>query len=241
MIVIKAKVLAETPSPEDVFQEPALIVAPDGGGYRLTRLNFGPAASVTITVGDVAPWGREVYYWSVYGDGFIKASNYEDSRDYDAFMRSRFGCSEGPVFVAARGGADELAVVTFVPTFTELPYTVHGYGPAIGAVELVIPGYLNSQRAKANKAKRDLLEKVNPVAMLSEMEKQIDLLSALVVDLAEKQPEAERPAWLPQFKAVLAQNSAVQFKGPDAALADIAERKQNMRDLQRLYFEERGY
>lgn len=235
MIVLKANFV---PEPSE-FTGPLIVIEAAEDGYKITRINSAAGPALNIKVTDVEPWGRVLYYWSAYGDGFVAASNYENSRDYDAFMRSRFGCPEGPVLVAARGGSGELALVVTAPMHTALPYQAHGYGPSAYAVDTVIPGYSQSARAKSNKAKRDLLEQISPLDLLAEQEKQVDLLSMLVIDLAEKQPQSERPDWLPGFKAAVAQHSAVQFKGPQGAIADIVERKARMRELQRAYFTER--
>jgi hypothetical protein len=237
MIVLKNSHVAE-----DVeFPGPLLVIESAAGGYTVSRLQMGSGPSLTITASDIEPWGRRVYYWSAYGDGFIQGADYEESRDYDSFMRSRFGCVEGPVLVAARGGAGELALVSVVPTRTSLPAIRHEvHGPSIEAVERVIPGYINSARARTNKAKRDLLEKLSPVSIMAEQEKQIDLLSTLVIGLVEQRPESERPEWFGAFKQMIEQQSSAQFKGAAGALTDITERKQRLRDLQRAYFSQRA-
>lgn len=238
MIVLKTSFVESA----EGYEDPLLVIAAADDGYRVSRLNMGDGPDLVVRATDIEPWGRKVYYWSAYGNGFLAGTDYEESRDYDAFMRARFGCVEGPVFVAARGGADELVIVATAATHTDLPYEHHhGYGPSILAVEQAIPGFMESQRAKQNKAKRDLLERISPIAMLAEQEKQIDLLSLLVLELAEKQPVEERPAWLAEFKAIVEQHSSTQFKGVSGALADVGERKARMRELQRAYFEQRGY
>lgn len=239
MIVLKTNFVESM----DSTTSPILVISAGAtGGYQISRLNMGEGPPVNINADTVDPWGRKVYYWSAYGDGFIEAKDYEESRDYDAFMRSRFGCVEGPVFVVGRGAGQDFVVVPVVPTYTDLPFENQiGYGPTISAIEQAIPGYSESQRAKQNKAKRDLLEQISPVAMLAEQEKQIDLLSLLVLELAEKQPAQEQPAWLADFKAIVEQHSSTQFKGVSGALADVGERKARMRELQRAYFAQRGY
>lgn len=237
MIVLKTQFVD---APES-YNAPLLVITKGSDGYIVAHSKAGTGMPVEVRAKDIEQWGRKVYYWSMYGDGFIEATGYEDSRDYDAFMRSRFGCPDGPAFVAARGGADELVIVAVQPTYTDLEYNHHlQHGPTIEAIEPFIPGYLTSSRAVANKAKRDLLEKISPINLLAEQEKQIDLLSMLVVELAEKQPESERPEWLPAFKAMLEENSSLQFKGPAGALADIADRKSSMREIQRAYFVQRA-
>jgi len=225
----------------DECRHPLIVIRKDQFGFVLSRINAGSDAALRVVPTDIEPWGRKVYFWSFYGTGFVEGVGYEDSRDYDAMMRSRFGCPEGPVLVVARGGGDELALVVTQPAHTDLPFVQYDkFGPSIDAVDTVIPGFASSDRARANKAKRNLLAQVNPISILAEQEKQIDLLSLLVIALAEKQPEDELPEWLPQFKAVIEQGSSLQFKGPAKAIEDIAERKAAIRSLQEQYFKARS-
>lgn len=235
MIVTKNALVAA----EVNYSQPHLEIESSGGEYVIYKRNASAGPPAAITASDLEPWGRKVYYWSDYGDGFVSPPHYEDSRDADGFLRSRFGVT-GVDFVAARGGNDELVIVTLLPTKTSLPASVHSIpGPVIEAVAAVLPGFDTSQRAISNKAKRDLLLQVNPMDILSEQEKQLDLMSALVIDLAERLPVADRPSWLTAFKAVIDQHSAVQFKGPAGCIADIEERKSNVRSLQQAYFAQR--
>lgn len=239
MLILKTLLVDETNAEG---KRPLVVRGAPDGGYLISREGMGEGPPIHVKVDDLGPWERRFYYWSICGDGFVPASHFEDSRDYDSFMKSRYGCPEGVVFVTARGGNDEFIVVTLVPTRPEVPFVHHeGYGPSIEAIEKVLPGFISSQRAKSNKAKRDLLEQINPMAVMSEMEKQLDLLTSLVISLAEKQPTEEQPDWLPQLKAVVEQQGSTQFKGPSGSLQDILERKQSLREIQRKYFEERGY
>lgn len=236
VIIVKSQ-LVEQP---EQFKEPLVVVEAAADGFQVTRRNAGAGDPLRLRGSDVEPWGMKVYYWSFTGHGFVECIGIEDSRDADAFMRARYGCTEGPILTVARGGADELVVVLLKPVHTNLPWSRHqGFGSSIDAVDQVVPGFATSARTVAALAKRDLLGKVSPINMLSEQEKQIDLLSMLVVELAEKQPESERPDWLPAFKAMLEQHSSVQFKGAAGALADVAVRKAGMRELQRAYFAKR--
>ncbi len=222
------------------FENPLTIVEASLGGYMATRRNAGAGEPLALRASDIEPWGMKVYYWSFTGSGFVEAVDFDDSRDTDAFMRARFGCTEGPVLAAARGGSDELAIVLFKPVHTALEWKrQEGYGSSIDAFDQVIPGFASSARTAAVLAKRDLLRQVSPINMLAEQEKHIDLLSFLVVELAEKQPEDERPEWLPAFKAMLDEHSSLQFKGVAGALTDVTNRKASMRELQRSYFAKR--
>lgn len=221
----------------DDFSNPLVNIRAESNGLKIDRRNSGSGRSILISVNDLQPWECKYIYWSFMGHGFMECVAFADSRDADAFMRTRYGCHEGPVLVVARGGGEELALVVTQPAHTDLPFVQYDkFGPSIDAVDTVIPGFASSDRARANKAKRDLLAQVNPISILAEQEKQIDLLSLLVIALAEKQPEDERPEWLPQFKAVIEQGSSLQFKGPVNAIEDIAERKAAIRGLQEQYF-----
>lgn len=231
-IVIKASSI----NPPVDFDRPLLCIDQLLDSYRISRFNVPSAPDLLVSVSDLPAWGRHVYYWDFLGKGFVLAKNYDESRDYDSFMRSRFGCPEGPVLVVARGGANELAIVSLVPTRTDLPYTAPGYGGVLHAIDAVIPGYINSPLAKTVLAKIDLLESVSPIDMLAEQEKQIDLLSMLVIDLAEQRPVSERPAWLSSFKAMVEQHNSLQFKGAPNCISDVTDRKSAMRALQAEYF-----
>lgn len=217
-----------------------IIIKKKQTSYVIERINAGRGVGFNIDCRDIDPWGRAVYYWN-YGKGFIRGEGFDDGdRDYDGFMRS-LSCPEGPIIIAARGGNDELVLIVNQPMFTELPFTQYReFGSSDQAIEMVIPGYTQSAKAVARRAKIQLLKQINPVAILAEQEKQIDLLSLLVLTLAERQPEEEQPDWLPQFKAMMAQDSSLQFKGVNLALQDVAREKAKLRALQQQYFKARA-
>ena len=224
----------------DEFTDPLVFIEQAPDGYQITRRNAGAGEPLTLRASDLPPWGMKLYYWSFTGHGFMEGVGFEDNRDADSFMRSRFGCNEGPVLSVARGLGDELALILFKPTHTDLAWTrQQGFGSSIEAFDQALPGFSCSPQAVTNLAKRDLLRQVGPINMLAEQEKQIDLLSMLVVDLAQKQPLEQQPHWLAAFKAMLEQHNSVQFKGVASALADVEQRKARMRDLQRAYFAQR--
>lgn len=86
------------------------------------------------------------------------------------------------------------------------------------------------------RAKRPLLARVNTIDTVAELEKQVDLLSTLVVALVDALPEANRPAWYPAFKVMLASGSSTQFKSEEACIADVSGIKNSIRQLQSTYF-----
>lgn len=232
MIVLKGRLLEAS----EEFNEPFVKIESHPNGYKIQHVNSANGPDLTITPDDIPQWGRKVFYWSAYGDGFISPSFYDDSRDADAFFKSRYG-AQNAVLVVAKGDSDNLAVVVVGPVMTDLPHLLYNqYGPAVNAVEQVIPGFSTSKPVLANKAKRDLLEKINPMDKLSELEKQVDLLSALVISLIDNQPPNTRPNWYGKFKSMLNQDGAVNKKGADIAINEIKSGKVKIRALQDVYF-----
>ena len=130
----------------------------------------------------------------------------------------------------------ECVVVLYSPVKFDGEFDIsYGHAKTATVVEKYFPGYA-AQRLAWRDAKSALVKRISPLDAIADAEKQIDLLSMLVISLAEKQPEDERPEWLPQFKAAVEQGSSLQFKGADKAIADVAERKAQIRALQGQYF-----
>lgn len=233
MIILRSQFIEKA----DEYQAPLIIIHKDDVSLIIERLNAGDGAVLRLSVDDIQPWEYKYFYWSFTKGGFLEADDFANSRDGDAFMRSHRGCQEGAVLTVARGETDEIFVVVSQPMHTDLPFNVHDkFGSSTSILGEIIPGFLDGPFMRSVIAKNDLIARVNPMSMLAEQEKQIDLLSMLVISLAEKQPEDERPDWLPQFKAMLEQSSSLQFKGPDKAIEGIADRKAHIRSLQEQYY-----
>lgn len=236
MIVIRGTVVADPQG----YSKPYIEVIQTADGYTVHKRNSSSGPSITVVPSDIQPWGRKFFYWGHFGDGFVSPPHYDGSRDAESFLKSRFGVAELD-FAVARGGNNELVIVTFTPTAATAPYSQYSqHGSTIDVVASVLPGYGTTQQVAAVKAKRNLLLHVNPMDILAEQEKQLDLLSALVFDLVQRLPEADRPAWFASFKSVVEQHSAVQFKGAAGCISDIQARKSSVRSLQSYYFAERG-
>ena len=233
MIILRSNFIEKA----DEYQAPLIIIHKDDANLIVERLNAGDGTALSLSADDFHSWQYKCFYWSFTKGGFLEADDFANSRDGDAFMRSHRGCPEGPILTVARGETDELFAVVSQPTHTDLPFTIrNGFGSSTSILGEVIPGFVDGPFMRSVIAKNDLIERVNPMSMLAEQEKQIDLLSLLVISLAEKQPEEERPDWLPQFKTMLEETSSLQFKGPDKAIEGIADRKAHIRSLQEQYY-----
>ena len=91
-----------------------------------------------------------------------------------------------------------------------------------------------------NKAKRRLLSQIKAEDSLAALEKQVDLLSQLVVAMAQSLPSDQRPTWVDSFQANLSKDTSTQFMGEVASVSDIHDHKTRMRTLQAAYFAQRG-
>jgi hypothetical protein len=91
-----------------------------------------------------------------------------------------------------------------------------------------------------NKAKRRLLSQIKAEDSLAALEKQIDLLSQLVISMAQSLPSDQRPTWLNSFQVNLSQDTSIQFMGEVVSVADIHAHKTRMRTLQSAYFAQRS-
>ena len=91
-----------------------------------------------------------------------------------------------------------------------------------------------------NKAKRRLLSQVKAEDSLAALEKQVDLLSQLVMAMAQSLPSDQRPTWLDSFQTNLSQDTSTQFMGEVVSVADIHAHKTRMRTLQSAYFAQRS-
>ena len=91
-----------------------------------------------------------------------------------------------------------------------------------------------------NKAKRRLLSQVKAEDSLAALEKQVDLLSQLVIAMAQSLPSDQRPTWLNSFQVNLSQDTSTQFMGEVVSVADIQAHKTRMRTLQSAYFAQRS-
>jgi hypothetical protein len=87
-----------------------------------------------------------------------------------------------------------------------------------------------------NKAKRPLLAQIKPEDSIAALEKQLDLVTQLVITLSASLPAAQVPNWLAALTTMMSQSSATQFMGDDAAVSDIAATKAVIRKLQTTYF-----
>ncbi len=88
-----------------------------------------------------------------------------------------------------------------------------------------------------NKAKRKLLAQIKLEDSIAALEKQIDLLSAVVFALMKGEPA---PAWADELKQAIEANSSTDHGGATGSIAGVAAHKAGIRALQAQYFASRA-
>ena len=232
MIVIRTQGVKDFKS----LTTPVFIIEETDTSFVVTREHSNNRETCTILKKDVPDDNRAVYFWSHFGLGLVEANDYDSSRDSSAFYMYKYGCPEGPIIAVARRG--DVAVLVCGPTcHAKSDFVIRQVpGPSIKLVDEFIPGFSATARAKKSRAKMELIRQVNPLDSLSALEKQVDLLTMLVLSLARKQPAAEQPAWLDELETVFNDTSSVQEDALEKAVASMGEYKSLLRALQDVYF-----
>lgn len=114
--------------------------------------------------------------------------------------------------------------------FTKVPKDVQTLDILAAAHPLVadlVASYFHKQR---------LVSKINPLDSLASLEKQVDLLTKLVISLARKQPITEQPEWLNELETVFMDTSSVKETDLEKSIVSIRKHKSHIRALQDVYF-----
>lgn len=208
------------------------IVAADGR-VRFHRERDGKRATLTLNPDlHFKPWAIGSIYYSAYGE-FHYVDDLAENRDKDAFMRSQYACREGVLIEVGWGATPaDCAVVSFVETLYEGTdaLSIDRVDRTAGLVNDVIPGFAAQRLSYAN-ARRELLKRISPLDSIGELEKQVDLLTGLVLQLMrQKSAKAGAPAWLAEFEKAIEQTSSVKGMTPEESIAAIKATKGNLRE-----------
>jgi hypothetical protein len=174
--------------------------------------------------------------------GFFYEENLAETRDQVAVLQGLFDVQSAPAIQVTWGATEEeCAIVVNQPCFcTEPIITPSANAKWRDVLEFMLPGYTDNYDRRRI-AKMALLRKINPLDSLAELEKQVDLLTAIVLELMPRTvPEAERPAWWGRFISLATEYDSTAPKGRDAALDDVEAQKRRIRSLIATYYEDRN-
>lgn len=235
--VIQSQIVSDV----EAYEGRVLVVEVADGKVSLRRVNGEKSGEPTLVLPEkhFSPWSVTSVYCTSF-DEIILVNDVADTRDKDAFMRQSFSCSEGCIAEIGWGETpDDCAMVSFVPTKASEPLHFDRADRSANFIDEAIPGFA-AKRLKYVDARRKALRDIVPLDSIAELEKQVDLLSTLVFTLADKLPEAERPAWYEAFKGVVSANSSTAFKASALNIADIEATKSKIRKIQVQYFTEKN-
>lgn len=170
----------------------------------------------------------------------------------------RFGTRDTASSVADRKGIDGINDPLFIAGFsngnifliTRKKLLVNGEGMevqdiAVDGLEYTRPRLWIASQDEAlqkvvvkYKAKRELLAKLNTSDAIAALEKQLDLVTSLLLIVAADNPS--NPAWAGTLKEIVDTASANKFVSAEEALAQIKEQKEHIRVLQEKYFKARS-
>jgi hypothetical protein len=203
-------------------------------------ITHAAGASTTVSVSDVvAAGGILVLYWSPVNDFvYIPDDVSINSVGTESYIRySKAANKTLAAFISNPEQTDFVGViyegVIYDGAFSECFYDC----ATAQAVDLVFPGYSTTRLAHRH-AKSSLLTKIGTHESLSSLEKQVDMLTRLVLDLIGAQSGQYPSAVL--LNQLLADADANAGKEPGQTYEKIKSFKTKLRAAQAAYFAERG-
>lgn len=224
-------------------------VASEGGEFsvsctasEISIARVGSDASVSLTLADLAKYqGGAVVHWSnVYGFVLSDADSLINDKDLDAYLAYARNVEKNVAAIVMNDTGTEAAAVFYTPIMYDGDVILSNKSCTTAeAVEAVFPGALE-RRMRFRNAKVDLLRKVGAHDSLSAMEKQVDLLSKLVIQLADMVPGGNGIELVGKVRHLIDQAGTNAGKTDDQVLEKIVEFKGRMRSAQAAYFSARS-
>lgn len=196
---------------------------------------------ICISLAELAAFkGGAIVHWSpVYGFLTSDADHLVNDKDLNSYLSYARNVDRNVAAIVLNEQGTEAAAVFYgvIDCDGEVILSEKNCATA-AAIEQVFPGVYAS-RMRFRNAKVELLRKVGSHDSLSALEKQVDLLTALVVQLAQHVPAESRPALASKLEQLLIGTGANQGKADDAVIETVAQFKGLMRSFQAEYFAQR--
>lgn len=207
----------------------------------ITIARFGGDDTLSLSLENIAGYrGGAVVHWSpVYGFLTSSADDLINDKDLCAYLGYARNVEKNVAALVLNKAGTDAAAVFYAPiSYVGEVVMSEKTCSTAEAVELVFPGSLE-RRMRFRNAKIDLLRKIGSHDSLSALEKQVDLLSKLVTDLAELVPGADGIALVGKVRQMLEQAGSNTGKTDDEVVEKIIQFKGFMRDSQVEYFAQR--
>lgn len=207
----------------------------------ITIARVGADVAMSLSLADLAKYqGGAVVHWSkVYGFIISDADSLINDKELDAYLGYARNVEKNVAAVVLNEAGTEAAAVFYAPIRYDGDAILSNKSCSTAeAVEAVFPGSLE-RRMRFRNAKVELLRKIGAHDSLSAMEKQVDLLSKLVVHLAELVPGADGIQLVGKLRQLVEQVGANEGKTDDQVFEKIIDFKAHMRSAQAAYFAQR--
>ncbi len=194
----------------------------DSAKYRVHPTQLDEAVPVSV-------------YLNVSNGEFVENNEESPRRDVEAFMRTNDFASLAFSAVAFAGN---LYLIFWQDVSVLCKAELHKVEPGksvLRAVEGVAPEFASHKLVVGRRAKFNVIYNINPLESLSDLEKQVDLLSQLVMDVVGLIPEESRPAIAAKYAPIMGYAATTQ-KDVDSCVSDVIKQKQHIREKLGQYY-----
>lgn len=163
---------------------------------------------------------------------FVQYPNIFNSRDTRTFYENYYQIATDITIIIAKHSEDIVILIygNIGENLTDAEIIAES-GQWLDIIQKHLPLYAESYRKKKD-AKVNLMRQVSPLDSISYLEKQVDILSTLVLSLIQN----KEPEWLPLFQTVLSETTSISETNIDAMIEKLYNEKIRIRELQTDYF-----
>ena len=165
--------------------------------------------------------------------GTVSQREYVDSRDGLTIL-AQHGLTDGLGWFYFGESSGEACLCITKALMAQCPFDIVEPGKPRDVLPNIFPG--SDKLGTRNLAKIELLRKINPLDSLASLEKQVDLLSVLVIQLAGLVPGHEVIGLVEQVQHIIDEASANAGKTDEQTVTSVMSFKTALRQAQADYF-----